>query len=128
VTASPRWRIALVVWVVAIVVSGLVPIASMVEVVGPPDPVTMAGHFVAYAILGYILAVTLGGRRVSLRTVAFSFGLALALGVVVELLQGPIPYRDTSLFDLAVDAAGAAVGLAVFSVVASGGRSRWRPG
>jgi VanZ family protein len=128
VKVSRRWRIAALVWAAAIVVSGVVPIGSVVQAVGPPDPVTTTGHFVAYVVLGFILVVVIGGWRVTFRTLVLAFALAVALGAVVELIQGPIPYRDTSLLDLAVDAAGAAVGLAVVSAVAWGRRSRSRPG
>jgi VanZ family protein len=127
-TGSPRWRLAAAIWAAAIVVLGVVPIGPMVQAIGPPDPVTTTGHFVAYAGLGFILVIALGDWRVSARLLALALALAVALGVVVELIQGPIPYRDASLLDLAVDVAGAAVGLAVFSAVAWGRRSRSHPG
>lgn len=127
-TASGRWRAAGAVLTVAIVVLGVVPIGGMVEAVGPPNPVTTTGHFVAYAALAFVLAVALSGWRTTRRTLVVAFVLAVALGAVVELLQGPIPYRDASLVDLAVDAAGAAAGLVVFSAAARGRRSRSRPG
>lgn len=127
-TGSLRWRVAAAIWAALIVVSGVAPLGSVVEAIGPPDPVTTTGHFGAYAVFGFILVVALGGWRVSARALAVAFALAVALGAVVELIQGPIPYRDASLVDLAVDVAGAAVGLAVFSAVARGRRSRSRPG
>jgi VanZ family protein len=127
-TTSGRWRVAAVVLAVAIVVLGVVPIGGMVEVVGPPDPITTTGHFVSYAALAFVLAAALSGWRTTSRSLIAALALAVALGAGVELLQGPIPYRDASLLDLAVDAAGAVVGLAVFSAVARGRRSRSRPG
>ena len=127
-TTPGRWRAAAAVLTVAIVVLGIVPIGGVVEAVGPPDPVTTTGHFVAYAALAFVLAVALSGWRATGRALVVTFALAVALGAGVEVLQGPIPYRDSSLLDLAVDAAGAAVGLAVFSAVARGRRSRSRPG
>jgi VanZ family protein len=128
VSASPRWRVAAAVWAAAIVVSGVVPMGSVVEAIGPPDPVTTTGHFVAYAVFAFVLVVALDGWRAAPRTLALAFVIALALGAAVEVVQGPIPYRDASFFDLAVDVAGAAVGLAVVSVVARGMRSRSHPG
>lgn len=127
-TASRRWRAAVLVWVAGIVATGVAPLGSVVEAVGPPDPVTTAGHFVAYAILGFVLVVALGGWQVSARTLALAFALAVSLGAVVELVQGPIPYRDASLLDLAVDAAGAVAGLAVVSALARARRPLSRPG
>lgn len=127
VTASGRWRAAAAVLAVAIVVLGVVPIGAMVEAVGPPDPVTTTGHFVAYAALAFAIAMALSGARTAPK-ILVTLVLAVALGAVVESLQGPIPYRDASLVDLAVDAAGAAAGLVVFSAAARGRRSRSRPG
>lgn len=128
VTSARRWRVAAWVWVAAIVVSGVAPIGGVVQAVGPPDPVTTTGHFVAYAVLGFLVTVALAGWDFTPRTLALAFVLALALGAGVELVQGPIPYRDTSLVDLAVDAAGAALGLIVVSAVARVRRSRSRRG
>jgi VanZ family protein len=128
VTTSGLWRVAAAVLAVAIVVLGVVPIGGMVEIVGPPDPVTTTGHFVSYAALAFVLAVALSGWRTTPRSLIVALALAVVLGAAVELLQGPIPYRDASLLDLAVDAAGAVTGLAVFSVVARGRRPRSRPG
>ncbi len=119
-----RWRIIALVWTAAIVVSGVLPIGSVVEAIGPPDPVTTTGHFIAYAVLGFVLVIALGGWRVTARTLGLAFVLAVSLGAVIELVQGPIPYRDASLLDLAVDAAGAAAGLAVVSAVARVRRPR----
>jgi len=119
---SKHWRVVAAVLAVAIVVLGVAPIGGMVEAVGPPDPVTTAGHFVSYAALAFALTAALSGWRTTRRTLVVAFVLAVALGTAVELLQGPIPYRDASLVDLAVDAAGAVTGLVVFSVVARGRR------
>jgi VanZ family protein len=128
VTASRRWRAVALVWAAAIVVSGVLPIGAVVKAVGPPDPVTITGHFVAYAVLGFVLVIALCGWRVSARALALAFVLAVSLGAVIELIQGPIPYRDASLLDLAVDVAGVAVGLAVVSAVARARRPRSRHG
>jgi VanZ family protein len=119
---SRRWRVVAAVLTVAIVVLGVAPIGGVVEAVGPPNPVTTAGHFVAYAALAFVLPLALMGWRAPRQTLLVAFLLAVALGAGVELLQGPIPYRDASLVDLAVDAAGAVTGLVVFSVVARGRR------
>jgi VanZ family protein len=127
-TASGRWHAAAAAVTVAIVVLGVVPIGGMVEAVGPPDPITTAGHFIAYAALAFVVAAALSGWRSTPRTLVLAFALAVALGAGVEVAQGPIPYRDASLLDLAVDAAGAATGLVVFSAAAWGRRSRSHPG
>jgi VanZ family protein len=128
VTSAPRWRVAAMVWTAAIVVTGIAPMGGVVEAVGPPDPVTTTGHFVAYAVLAFVLARALGGPRMQIRSLVIAFALAAVLGAAIELVQGPIPYRDASLFDFTVDIAGAAVGLVVVSAVAAARRARSHPG
>ena len=46
--------------------------------------------------------------------------LAAALGGAIELVQGPLSYRDAQVADFLVDVAGAAAGLAVFSAAGVG--------
>jgi VanZ family protein len=62
------------------------------------------------------------------RSAALALGLATALGGVIEVIQGPLPYRDAQVVDFIVDVAGAAAGLLILSAVARGARSRSRPG
>lgn len=119
-TASPRWRTAAVVWAAVIFVSGVLPTQGTVHVVsgGHDDAFTTAGHFVAYVALGFLLAAAVGGWTASPRTLVLALALAAGLGGAVELLQGPLPYRDAQLLDFLVDLAGAVLGLALFSAVA----------
>ena len=67
VSTARSWRGFALVWTAAIVVSGVLPIGSVVEAIGPPDPVTTTGHFVAYAALGFVLTIAIGGWRVTAR-------------------------------------------------------------
>jgi VanZ family protein len=80
--------------------------------------VTAAGHFGAYVVLAFVLAVALDDWRLSRRAVLGAAVLAIFLGVVIELVQAPLPYRDCQLADALIDAAGAALGLVVFSAAA----------
>jgi len=131
VTASPRsWRVAAAAWAVAIFVSGVLPTESVVKAVseGHDTLTTTAAHLAAYALLGFLLGVALGGWRVEPGRLALALALASALGGVVEVVQGPLPYRDAQVVDFLVDVAGAAAGLAVFSAVAWAARSRSRRG
>ena len=57
-----------------------------------------------------------------------ALALAAVLGGAIEVIQGPLSYRDAQVADFLVDVAGAAVGLAVLSAVALGMRSRSHPG
>ena len=124
------WRLAALIWAGAILVTGTLPTQGAVEMVsgGHDDLATMAGHFVAYVLLGFLLGVALGGWRVERDRVLLALLLAVALGAMIELIQMPLPYRDGQVVDLVVNAAGAAVGLAVFSSAAPAVRSRSRRG
>jgi VanZ family protein len=129
---SRGWRVAAVAWAVVVVVSGVVPTQSVVHAVaqGRDGVLTSAGHFAAYTILAFLLAVALDDWRLSRRAVLGAAALAISLGAAIELVQAPLPYRDCQLGDALVNAAGAALGLALFSVVARarGRRPRVRRG
>lgn len=130
-TATSRfWRVAAAVWASVIFVSGMVPTRSVVRAVsdGHDTLTTSLAHFVVYAVLGFVLGRALCGWRADFRRLAFALALAAALGGAIELIQGPLPYRDAQLADFIVDVAGAAAGLAVFSVAAAVARSRSRRG
>ena len=72
-------------------------------------------------MLAFLVAVAADGWSVSRRAVASGALFAIAVGVGVELLQGPLPYRDTQLSDALWDAAGAGLGVLAFSLA---GRAR----
>ena len=130
-TATSRfWRGAAAVWAGVIFVSGVVPTRSVVRAVsdGHETLTTTVAHFMVYAVLGFLLGLALGGWRTDLRRLALALALAVALGGAIELIQGPLSYRDAQLADFIVDVAGAAAGLAVFSVAAAVARSRSRRG
>lgn len=124
---SRGWRVAAVVWAAAIVVFGVLPTHGAVHAIaeGRDDQFTSAGHFASYALLALLLAVALDDWRLSRRAVLGAAALAVSLGVAIELVQAPLPYRDGQLVDALVDVVGAALGLAVFSVVAWA--RGWRP-
>ena len=129
-TGSRSWRLAAAIWAAAIFVSGVVPTQSTVAAVsgGHDSAVTTTAHFAVYAVLGFMLGVALSGWTLDARGLVTALAFAAALGGAIELIQGPLSYRDAQLADFRVDVAGAAVGLAVFSAVARGRRSRSHPG
>lgn len=124
------WQVAAVAWAAVIAVTGLLPTQSTVAAVsaGHDGATTLTGHFAAYALLGFLLGFALGGWEPTGRQVLLAWALAALLGGAVELVQGPLPYRDAQAVDMLVNAAGAAVGLLVLSVAARGTRSRSRRG
>ncbi len=126
------WRVAAVVGAVVIVALGVLPTEALIRVFAEGDGagVTVGGHFAGYAVYAFVVAVASGGWRLSRRALLLTAALAVGLGIVVELLQAPIPYRDAQALDVAVNAAGVALGLAAFSVavVWRARPPRWRCG
>lgn len=98
-------RVALVAVVVAIGWLSLAPSSGVPPTFGISDKVL---HAVGYAVFG-ALAV-LAGLRVWAAILA-----AMALGLVLEVLQGLGGYRTFEWVDLVADVAGAAVGALVAS-------------
>jgi VanZ family protein len=127
---SSFWRIAAAAWAVVIFISGVLPTAGVVHAIsdGHDTLTTTIAHFVTYSLLGFLLGVALCGWRVDLRRLVLGLALASALGGAVELIQGPLSYRDAQSADFVVDVAGAAAGLVVFSAAAWVARRRSRRG
>jgi VanZ family protein len=127
---SRGWRVAAIVLAATIVVLGVVPTQSTIHTVsgGRDDLATSAGHFAAYVVLAFVLAVALDDWRISRRALLGAAALAIGLGGAIELVQAPLPYRDCQLADALLDAAGATLGLAAFSVAARARRPRARRG
>lgn len=125
-TAARGWRFAAVAWALVIVSFGVVPThAALQAVAGDGESAAAtAGHFAEYALLAFLLAGALGGWRRDVRSALLGGVLAVGLGIAIELVQAPLPYRDCQLSDVAVNAAGAALGLALFSVAAPARRDR----
>jgi VanZ family protein len=129
---SRAWRAAALALVIAIVVFGVIPTREVVHVAseGHDNLVTSAAHFLEYAALAFVLAVALDDWRISRRAVLGAILLAACLGVTIEVVQAPLPYRDAQLSDALLDIAGAALGISVFSAAARARarRPRWRRG
>lgn len=93
----------------------------------------IAGHLVAYGILGFLLAAALQESGAGPRRAArLALVLAVLYGISDEWHQSFVPGRDPSLGDLLTDAIGAALGItlhAIRTTAASGRRQRAaRPG
>lgn len=68
-------------------------------------------HAAAYAVLGALLAIALGGRRLGRLGLWLALGLAVAYGASDEWHQSFVPGRQPSLGDLAADTIGALAGI-----------------
>ncbi len=130
ISVSAFWRNAAAAWAVVVFISGVLPTARTVHAIsdGHDTLATTIGHFLAYALLGFLLGVALGGWWVDVRRLVLGLALAAALGGAIEVIQGPLSYRDAQLADFLVDVAGAAAGLLVFSAAVSVARRRSRHG
>ncbi len=78
---------------------------------------TLVAHFLEFVVLGVLVALAAARRRGprAARLVALAVGVAVA--VVTELLQGPLPYRSLEARDLALNLLGLGVGLVVVSLL-----------
>ena len=88
---SRAWRVTAIVWAAAIVVLGVLPTQGAVHAIaeGRDNLLTSAGHFAAYVVLAFVLAVALDDWRLSARAVLCAAALAVGLGVAIELVQAP---------------------------------------
>ena len=103
-----RWFGVLLVAIVLVYFSLLVTPPS-----APPDQ-TLGSfwdkklHFLGYAVFGLSLTYATAMNRASRsRRVVLSIGVAVLFGVLIELLQGPIPNRYFSYADMLANALGA---------------------
>ncbi len=129
-TTRRTWCLAAAGWAAVIVVSGVAPTRDAVAAVssGFDELATAAGHFAAYVVLGYLLSAAFESLTGRVRAAALTLALGAMLGGAIELVQAPLPYRDAQLSDFVVDAAGVAVGIAVFTCAGLARRRRPRPG
>lgn len=82
-------------------------------------------HLVAFAVLSWLADGAYPGRE---DTTAI-WGLLLLYGMLIELIQHLVPYRDCSLLDFGADALGILVYIGAkktVSSVAMAGEGRWR--
>ncbi|MFA4964125.1 MAG: VanZ family protein [Thermoleophilia bacterium] len=112
------WRAAAMAWAAVVVLFGVLPTQAAVHAFAGEreDVLTSGGHFLEYAVLAALVALASSSSGGGRRTLLNAFAGAVGLGAAVELVQAPLPYRDFQIGDLAVDAAGAAVALLLFSL------------
>jgi len=116
-----------------VVVFGVVPTQATLQAVVPEreNLATVVGHFVEFAVFAFLAGQWLLARPTRggyAKVLTLALVMTAALGGLIELVQGPLPYRDLQLSDLATDVAGGIAGLVVLSCVrrrsASAGRRR----
>ena len=126
------WRTAAVAWTLVVIVMGVLPTHGAVHAIagGHDDLLTSAAHFTEYAVLAFLVAVALDGPAPGGRALVWAWVYAAGLGALIEVVQGPLPYRDAQVSDALVNAAGAGLGLVVVSLAGwvRVRRPRWRRG
>ena len=110
-------------WLPAVLWASLIFYASSRSTVPAPFGISMlvtsvVGHLTGYAVLALLFRYALARSSVSRRRAsAVAVVLAMLYGLSDEWHQSFVPGRDASLFDLAVDLTGAAIGVALFNTI-----------
>jgi VanZ family protein len=84
------------------------------------DRVLGTGHLVASLILAalvYLWLVTARPRLSTARAAAIAFGASTGFGLLVELIQFPVPEREPQVSDAVLDAVGSALAVAALAAV-----------
>jgi VanZ family protein len=114
-------------WALVLAWMGLIFFLSSRSTLPKPSGISssleaITGHFTVYAVLAALVAFALADTGLpTSRRLAVAFLFAVVYGVSDEFHQSFVPGRDPDLFDLMIDAIGAATGLVVFMIV-----ERWR--
>ena len=106
------------VWALAIVLGGALPLAQMFdwEESSTLSLATSGTHAFEYAVMAILFAVAWRWRVPGSTGLLPAAALSMTLGLLVEVAQGPLPYRDFSIGDLAANAAGIVTGLLLLTV------------
>lgn len=105
IQCRPIWRAGLALSAVAILYLATTPGTDLL----PPSPSDKLNHLVAFMEL--TLLARLGWPQARVSSVLI---LLLGYGVAIEIIQWPLPYREFSVADMVADAAGIALGLALW--------------
>lgn len=107
-------------WLACFTYLTLSPSIPDVPFLADADRVLGAGHFVASLILAVLVHLWLTLARPELppaRTALTAFALASGFGLLVELVQFPVPDREPQLIDAVLDVLGSALGVALVAPV-----------
>lgn len=69
-------------------------------------------HVVAYGIYSVLWVITLKKRLLG-------FGMAVAVGIMIEVLQTAVPYRTADVLDIGFNALGAGIGVLTVAIKSS---------
>src|SRR5687767_2501990 len=97
-------------WMAIIFVLSSRPTTPDARVLGK-EPAAILGHLFMYSVLASLLlfALARGRQPISNGLYVLSVALAVGYGVSDEIHQSFVPGRESSLFDVGIDAIGAAI-------------------
>jgi len=96
--ARQAFRLALLVCVLVIAYLAFAPLKQL------PGTNDKFDHFLAFGVLAWLADRSYPGRRLQ----PYRWTFLLGYGLMIELIQGLLPFRDCSLLDFAADASGIA--------------------
>ncbi len=86
------------------------------DILGPNPPSDKALHFIAYGLLGLLMAATLAASRYWSRRNAIVLAIALALAAVVDESTQPLFGRAAEALDWVFDVIGIIGGIAMVAI------------
>lgn len=109
-------RLLIMTWLaaVAVVVLSLAPMPTVGDV---PRHADKAAHFIAYAGLGLLAMLS----QYTLRRRLLAAAAVIGLGLIVECVQGVLPWRSFEWLDIVANSAGVVAGGGVAVVARNGG-------
>jgi len=118
-----RWRIAGIILLIAVLAAMLMPAVWMFPTKGEFLEWVVHVDKWLHGVIFVFLAIWFAGQY--RRRSYWRIGLGLiAFGVLIEACQRLVTYRSADVFDIAADAAGIAIGLAI-ALSGLGGWSMW---
>jgi VanZ family protein len=119
------------IWALAILIGGVLPIAAIFDL-PESDAWSLSAslvHLAEFAVFTMLVAVAWRRRVPSSTGLIPAAVLGLLYGLAIEIIQGPIPWRDFSWSDFGFDALGIALGALLLTLVRGARGSRpWARG
>ena len=97
-------------WAAVVFVASVVPVAWVFGLTGDEAWSWMSGlaHFAEFAIFTALVAVSLRRRHGWTEVLALGVAAGLGYGLLIEVVQYPLPYRSADVRDFALDVCGVA--------------------
>lgn len=110
-----RWQVAGILLLAMVLTAALLPETPLTDLAAMLIRSDKAMHVIAFTVL----AIWFSGQYEKRSYWRIAAGL-IAFGVLIELIQGTLSYRTSEWLDLAGDALGIALGLAIGALGAGG--------